>query len=169
MKIIKTSIEDVFLIKLNTFKDKRGEYFKIFNSPFFKKKKLNYKVKQISITTNNKIGTLRGFHYQLKPFDETKTIICFRGKTFENVIDLRPNSKTYKKIFSTYMDENKKHALYIPKGCAHAFLTLKKNTIVIYYSSNEYNKKFERQIKYNEKEFNFFWPIKPKYLSKKDK
>ncbi len=169
MKLIKTSIQGVFLIELNAFKDNRGEYLKIFNSPFFKKKKLNYTVKQISFTTNPKANTLRGFHYQIKPFEETKTIICFKGRTFENVVDLRPRSKTYKKTFSTYLDEKKRMALYIPKGCAHAFMTLKKNSVVVYYSSNEYNKKSEKQIKYNDNSFNFSWPSKPINISIKDK
>ena len=126
MKLIKTSIQGVFLIELNAFKDNRGEYLKIFNSPFFKKKKLNYTVKQISFTTNPKANTLRGFHYQIKPFEETKTIICFKGRTFENVVDLRPRSKTYKKTFSTYLDEKKKNGFVYTKRMCSRFYDPKK-------------------------------------------
>ena len=74
MKLIKTSIQGVFLIELNAFKDNFIEYLKIFNSPFFKKKKLNYTVKQISFTTNPKANTLRGSHDQIKPFSKQKQL-----------------------------------------------------------------------------------------------
>ena len=67
MKLIKTSIQELFLIELSTFKDNRGEYLKILTH-HFSRKKLNYTVKQISFTTNPKANTLRGFHCQIKPF-----------------------------------------------------------------------------------------------------
>ena len=66
------------------------------------------------------------------------------------------------------MDDKNNNSLIIPKGCANAFLTLADNTIVLYYTDNYYNKKFEKGIRYNDPTFNFKWPMKPKVISIKD-
>ena len=164
----KTKIKNVYIIKLKAFRDLRGQYLKIFDTEFFKKKKLNTCIKQISLTTNLKKGTLRGFHYQTKPYEEEKIIFCLRGKSQEVIVDLRKKSKTYKKNISIILG-NKFQGVYVPRGCAHAFLTLKKNTDIIYFSTGTYKKRFEKKINYKDKFFKFKWLIKPKILSNKDK
>jgi dTDP-4-dehydrorhamnose 3,5-epimerase len=84
------------------------------------------------------------------------------------ILDLRKNSKTYKKWLGRRLNETNKKLLIIPRGCAHGFLTLKKNTLVTYYVSNFYNPKMEKGIKYNDKSFKIKWPSKIRNISEKD-
>ena len=107
-------------------------------------------------------------HYQTKPFDESKLIHCYSGSIFDVIIDLRKNSSTYLKWESFLLTAKNKKLLFIPKGCAHGYLTTSDNTGVIYYVDNFYNPSYENVIKYNDKRFNIKWPIAIKRISKKD-
>jgi dTDP-4-dehydrorhamnose 3,5-epimerase len=165
----KQKIKGLILIKPEPFVDKRGLFRRIFCLKELKRKNLNFNIKQANISENKNIHTLRGFHYQEKPYGEDKIITCIQGEIHNIVIDMRKKSKTFMKWKSFCLNENNKFALLVPKGCANAYLTLKKKTWILYFHSQFYNKGFEKSIKYNDPKFNFDWPIKPKVISKKDK
>lgn len=169
MKFLKQSIKGVYLIKPNIYKDQRGLFRRHFCETEFYKHKLEKKVKQANVSINYKKGTLRGFHYQKKPFQEDKTMSCLKGEIYDIILDLRKKSKTYGKWLSFRLSEKNKYSVHIPKGCANAFLTLKNNTIVHYYCSELYNPRYEGLINYRDPIFKFKWPIKIKSISKKDK
>ena len=164
----KQKIKGLTLIKPEPFNDKRGLFIRIFCQNEFKKKKLNFEIKQSNISENKKIHTLRGFHYQENPYGEDKIITCIQGKIHNIVIDMRKKSKTYMQWKSFNLSENNRHSLLVPKGCANAYLTLKKKTWVLYFHSQFYKKGFEKSIKYNDPKFSLNWPYKPKVISKKD-
>ncbi len=171
MKFKKLSIEGLFLVTHNLFKDDRGMFgrefcFKKFNR--FLKYTPKLKVSQTNISFNKKSGTLRGFHYQIGSYAETKIITLYQGEIYDVVIDLRKKSKTYKKWQSIKINTNKIQSLIIPKGCANAFLTLKDNTIVHYITNKHYNQKFEKGIKYDDPKYKVKWPFRPKKISSKD-
>jgi dTDP-4-dehydrorhamnose 3,5-epimerase len=111
---------------------------------------------------------LRGFHYQIGKYSEIKIIKCLKGKIYDIIVDLRKKSPTYKKFICVRLDDKNDKSILFPKGCANAFLTLESNTLVIYYTNNYYNKSSERGLRYNDSNFNFNWPKKPKIISKKD-
>ena len=167
MKIIKTKIKDLFIIENKPFNDSRGSFTRLFCKKIIGKK-IKFTLKQSNISINKKKFTMRGFHYQVGNSSENKIIKCIKGKIFDTIVDLRKKSKTYKKYINIILDEEHDKAVLIPKGCANAFLTLKNDTIVLYYTDNYYNKKYERGIRYNDPSFNFKWPAKPKKISKKD-
>ena len=96
---------------------------------------MHFKIKQTNISENYKKYTLRGFHYQKKPYGEDKVISCIKGAIYNIVLDIRQNSKTYKKWQSFLLNEENKLNLILPKGCANAYLTLKDNTWILYYHS----------------------------------
>ena len=103
--MIKKKFELPKLIKLNNFKDKRGKLARIFCVNEFKKKGLNFSVKQINHVVVNKKGTIKGMHFQLQPFSEIKIVNVIKGKIFDVVIDVRKNSKnflSYKKFIFRY-------------------------------------------------------------------
>ena len=165
MKLLKTKIEGVYIIRNDPFYDERGSFTRTFCQKKIKKK---FEIKQSNLSVNKKKHTLRGFHYQIGKFSEQKLIKCIKGKIFDIVVDLRKKSKTYKKFISITLDDKNNNSLIIPKGCANAFLTLADDTIVLYYTDNYYNKKFEVGIRYNDPAFNFKWPMKPKIISIRD-
>ena len=122
MKLIKTNIENCYKILAEPSYDNRGFFSRIY---CIKELKLNFDIKQINISQNKKKGTLRGFHYQKIPSKEHKIISCIEGAIFNVTIDLRPNSKTYKKIYKTNLKSSDLISLHIPSGCANCFLTTK--------------------------------------------
>ncbi|EGP92877.1 dTDP-4-dehydrorhamnose 3,5-epimerase [Nitrosarchaeum koreense MY1] len=129
---------------------------------------LNSKLIQLSVSFNKKRGTLRGMHYQIAPYQETKLVRCNRGKIFDVIIDLRENSKTYRQWFGIEMDSNNKYMLYVPEGFAHGFQTLEDNTEVFYQISQEYMPEYARGKLWNDPIFNISWPIKSPIISDKD-
>ena len=162
------SIKGIYLISPKPYKDKRGLFSRHFCDKEFKKNKIEFKVRQSNISENKAIGTLRGFHHQKYPFQEGKILSCLNGKFYDIIVDLRKNSQTYKKWVSVTLSSENRKMLYVPKGCANAFMTLKEHTIIHYYCSQYYNPNYEQGIRFNDPIFKFKWPMKPKVISSKD-
>ena len=161
-------IKDLILISPQSYTDKRGLFRRIYCLNELKLKKINFKIKQANISENKNTQTLRGFHYQKFPYGEDKIITCVQGEIHNIVIDMRVDSKTYKKWQSFRLSEKNRLGLLVPKGCANAYLTLKKKTWVLYFHSQFYKPGYEKSIKYNDPKFDFDWPKKIKLISKKD-
>ena len=167
MKLIKTKISGVYIIKDNPFKDNRGVFTRVFCEKEIEKR-TKFKLKQSNLSFNKSKYTLRGFHYQIGKFAEKKILKCIKGKIYDIVVDLRKNSPTYKKYISIILDSKNNKSLLLPKGCANAFLTMTNNSIILYYTNKFYNKKFERGLRFNDPTFKFKWPKIPRIISKKD-
>ena len=114
MNLNKTGFTGVFLIEIEKLNDERGFFARTFDSNFFEENKLVSKFIQSSISHNVQKGTLRGMHYQVDPYAETKLISCTNGKIFDVLIDLRPDSKTFKKWQSFELDSKHYSSLYVP-------------------------------------------------------
>lgn len=170
MEIIKTDFQDLVIIKPQIFEDARGYFFESYN-----KQKLSDILGGIQFVQDNQSkstkGTIRGLHYQLAPFAQSKLIRVLEGKILDVVVDLRKHSPTYGKHFSIELcDENKKQ-LFIPQGFAHGFSVLSETAIVFYKTDNFYNPNSERGINYNDVELNIDWKINKEeaIVSTKDK
>jgi dTDP-4-dehydrorhamnose 3,5-epimerase len=168
MKFISQKINDLFLIIPDLHRDERGVFRRSFCKEIFEKNGVNFNSLQGNISENFNKHTLRGFHYQSSPSDESKIITCVTGALFNIVLDLRKKSKTYKQWSSLEIDSNKRQSIYVPAGCANAFLTLEDNTIVHYYMNDLYNPNTYKGIRYNDPSFSFKWPYEPKIISEKD-
>lgn len=169
MKIKRTKIKDLYIIKINKFIDNRGQFFRNYCEKELLKvgKK---KIVQSNISINKKKFTLRGFHYQKNPSKEGKFITCISGKLFNVTIDLRKKSKTFLKIVILEIDSKKKNLIFIPPGCANAFLTLEKNTIINYLMTDFF--KPNTYVRFNYKSAivkKVKWPAKPVVISNEDK
>ena len=114
------------------------------------------------------LGLLRGLHVQTTR-SQAKLITVTHGKIFDVAVDLRKNSKTFGKYFSTILSEKNCKSIYIPPGFAHGFCSLDKENYVVYNCTNYRNKQSELGILYNDKKLNIKWPVKKPILSKKDK
>lgn len=159
------SIEGVVLVEPPRFDDARG-----FFSPAVELTAFNQG--QIFRRVNNSLSlhshTLRGLHLQLPPASEAKLIRVISGSIWDVVLDLRAHSSTFGAHFGVEISSNNRKWLYIPKGCAHGFLTLAENTEVIYLSSADYRPDLERGIRWDDPHFKISWPVKPQHLSDKD-
>jgi dTDP-4-dehydrorhamnose 3,5-epimerase len=166
MLIKSTKFDRLFIINKNPFRDSRGSFVRDFCKK--KLKKLNFKIKQVNISFNKKKYTLRGFHYQKKPFEEDKIITCLSGAIINISIDLRKSSRTYLKIFKKKLSEKNNQSIHIPKGFANAYLTLMSNTKILYYMSQYYIPKKGLGIRYDDNFFSIKWPNTPRVISNKD-
>ncbi|QLH10215.1 dTDP-4-dehydrorhamnose 3,5-epimerase [Nitrosarchaeum sp. AC2] len=168
MKFINMEIEGCIIIEIEKKIDTRGFFARTWDREIFKKQNLNENLSQCSISFNNKKGTIRGIHFQIHPYSETKLVRCTRGSIFDVIIDLRTNSKTFKKWISVELSEENYKMIYMPEGVAHGFQTLENNTEVFYQMTQLYMPEFARGIRWNDPQFNITWPIKSPILSEKD-
>ena len=167
MKINKTFIEGLLIIEPQLFKDERGFFYESYN-----KKKLD-KIIKIAFVQDNESksnkGVVRGLHFQLPPFEQTKLVRCVSGKILDVAVDLRTNSKTYGMSFSVELSSENNKQLFVPKGFAHGFQALSEEAIVNYKVDNFYNPKSDSGIIWNDKDLSIDWnlDLKPN-LSVKD-
>lgn len=168
MKIRNTEIKDLKVITIKKIKDQRGIFFRNFCEkklkPITKRK-----IVQSNISINKKKFTLRGFHYQKNPSKEGKFITCVSGKIFNVTIDLKKKSKSYLKLVKVSISSKDNNIIYIPPGCANAFLTLEKNTIIHYLMTDFYKPETYERFNYKSKEIKIKWPAKPVVISLQDK
>jgi dTDP-4-dehydrorhamnose 3,5-epimerase len=162
------NIKGVYLVTPEPFSDERGSFMRNYCQKEFSNNGLDKDIKQANLSYNKSAYTLRGFHYQLEPFQEAKTMTCVDGEIYDVVLDLRKESDTYKKWFAATLNTQNRLSIHVPKGCANAFLTMKNNTLVHYYSSQIYSPEHERGVNFKDPSFNFEWPTEPLIISEKD-
>ena len=168
IEIIKTAIEGVVLLKPLVHSDTRGYFFEAYNKDLFSKKISDINFIQDNESQSN-FGVLRGIHFQKYPYQQSKLIRVVKGKIQDVAIDLRPDSKTYRKYVSIILDDKKKEQLFIPKGFGHAFLTLSKTAIISYKVDNFYNKQADSGIKYDDPSININWELNDNQIILSDK
>ena len=164
-----TCLNDVFVVDLEKREDERGFFARAWCKNEFKAHDIDSDIVQANISFNNKKGTLRGMHYQISPHEETKLIRCIRGGIYDLIVDLRPDSSTYKKSFGVELTQENRKMFVVPKGFAHGYLTLEENTEIFYQVSQFYAPGSERGIRWNDPALNLKWPeVGPLTLSEKD-
>jgi dTDP-4-dehydrorhamnose 3,5-epimerase len=164
-----TRLPGSYVVEIEKIEDERGFFTRTFDKNEFIKMKLDSEFIQSSISQNKKKGTIRGMHYQTKPYEESKIVRCVKGKIFDVIIDLRPNSKTFKEWLSVELSEDNYKMLYIPKGFAHGFQTLEDDTEIYYQISEQYSTKLSKGVKYDDETFEIKWPLEISVISEKDK
>ena len=169
MIIKKQKLDGVYLIESKPFEDKRGRFSRHFCKEEFNKFGINFEIKQTNISENRKSKTLRGFHFQIPPYAENKILSCMKGSIHDIVLDLRTKSKTYLKWQSFKLYDSNRFILYVPGGCANAYMTLTDNTLIFYCHSEFYKSSHYKSIRYNDPLFRFDWPFVPEVISDKDK
>ena len=164
-----TPLQDAWLIELDRAKDRRGWFARAFCADTFREKGLNSTIAQINISRSLEKYTLRGFHYQLPPAEEAKTVRCIRGRILDVIIDLRPHSPSRFGHYQVELSQQNHRALYVPEGFAHAFLSLEERCEVLYQVSHPYQPEREAGIRWNDPFFGISWPTQNPILSEKDR
>ncbi len=162
MKLIKTKIPDLLILKSQIFKDTRG-----FLKETFRNNVLN-KNFPFDVMSYSKKDVLRGLHFQSK-YSQAKLITVTHGKILDVAVDLRKKSKTFGKHFSIEISQNDDFSFFIPENFAHGFLCLSKSCTINYKCSNYRNPKYEKTLAWNDPNININWRIKKPILSDKDK
>jgi len=162
----KLFFDEVFLIKNQKFHDNRGLFFESFRKDILYKK-VNFEVVQENISISKK-NVIRGMHFQKFTYAQSKLIKVLKGQILDIFIDLRKNSKTYKKWFKYKLDSDKYEQIFIPKGFAHGFLALTNDVLVSYKVDHYYDPDSERSIAWNDPIIGIDWKITKPKLSNKD-
>ena len=149
--------------------DARGYFARTYCREEFRRHGVAFVPEQCSTSFNARRGTLRGMHYQAEPKGENKLVRCTRGRLFDVVLDLRPSSPSYMKTASQLLSPENGVQLYIPKGCAHGFLTLEADTEVEYMMEGLYDPAYGRGIRWNDPAFSIAWPEPPAVLADRDR
>lgn len=169
MKFHKTKFPGVMEIHLEPNPDERGFLARTWCQREFGDHGLNTRLVQCSISLNVRKGTLRGIHWQAAPFAEAKLVRCTAGAIYDVVLDLRPQSATFKQWFATELNAENRCSLYVPEGCAHGFLTLADNSEVLYYMSEFYHPEASRGVRWNDPAFGIIWPREVEVMSERDR
>ena len=162
MKVYKTKIKDLLVIKQKNNTDTRGSLRETFNKKILNKKFV------FEYCTTSKKNVLRGFHFQTK-YQQSKFVSVLKGKILDVVVDLRKKSRTFGKSFRIILSKKNAVSLFIPKGFAHAYFSYDSENIIYYKLDNFYQPGHESGIIYNDKQLKIKWPRQRIILSKKDK
>ena len=170
MEIIKTEIPDLLIIKPQIFEDERGYFFESYNHELFNNNGITYNFIQDNESKSSR-GVIRGLHYQLAPYSQTKLVRVIKGRVLDVAVDLRKGSPTFGKWHSVELSEKNKLQFLVPRGFAHGFAVLEDDTIFSYKCDNLYNKESERGINFNDKKLNIDWgfDLEKAIISVKDK
>lgn len=168
MRFKETKLKGAYVIELEIREDDRGFFARSFCMDEYAKLGLSNKVIQINNSLNKYKGTLRGMHYQISPKQEDKIVRCIKGAIYDVIIDLRPDSDTFCDWFGIELNETNRKSLFVPKGCAHGYISLVDDSEILYLVTENYSPEFERGIRWNDPKFDIKWPIKPIEISEKD-
>ncbi|MCH8903865.1 MAG: dTDP-4-dehydrorhamnose 3,5-epimerase [Bacteroidetes bacterium] len=170
MPFIDTPIVGLKIFEPKLFEDERGYFYESYNEKLFKENGIDVHFTQDNESKSSK-GVLRGLHYQLAPYSQSKLVRALQGEVQDVVVDMRKKSPTYGKSFSIILSSENHKQLFVPRGFAHGFYVLSETTTILYKIDNDYSRESESGVMYNDPTLNIEWAIKDDLLilSEKDK
>lgn len=169
MKFAATPLQGAVVISLEPIADARGHFARAFCAETFAQAGLVGDFKQANCSFSAKQGTIRGLHYQLPPSAEVKLVRCTRGAIYDVIIDLRPDSPSFRQWFGLNLTAEGYEMLYVPQGCAHGFMALTDNAELSYLVSVGHDPLQERGLRHDDPAVDVRWPLPPTEISDKDR
>jgi dTDP-4-dehydrorhamnose 3,5-epimerase len=169
MKFFETKLKGAFIVEPELREDARGFFCRTWCQREFEAYGLNARLVQCDRSFSKRKGTLRGMHYQVKPFEEAKLVRCTMGAIYDVILDLRPTSLTFRQWVPVVLKADDHRMLYIPEGIAHGFQTLEDTSEVFYQMSEFYHSESARGVRWNDPAFGIEWPIANPIISDKDR
>ncbi|MGA9660039.1 MAG: dTDP-4-dehydrorhamnose 3,5-epimerase [Asticcacaulis sp.] len=165
------SIDGPVLIYPKILTDERGFFMESFKSDWFREHVADVTFVQDNHSLSRDIGTIRGLHYQTEPHAQCKLVRCLKGAIFDVVVDIRPQSPTFRQWVGETLTAEKGEQLWVPTGFAHGFCTLEPDTEVFYKVTDIYSPAHDAGIAFDDPEIGIDWPVNMKkvVLSDKDK
>jgi dTDP-4-dehydrorhamnose 3,5-epimerase len=168
MKFVETKLAGAYRIELEPHRDDRGFFSRSWCEDEAAKHGLEARMVQSNVSLNVKKGTLRGLHFQLSPHEEIKLVRCTRGRIWDVMVDLRPESPTYQQWYGAELTEENHSMLYVPRRFAHGFITLTDGAEVFYQVSARYSRECASGALWNDPAFAIEWPLEPSVISAAD-
>ena len=169
MKLKETRLAGAYIIEMEPIEDERGFFARSWCQKEFREYGLNSNLVQCNVSFNRKKGTVRGMHYQVPPHEEAKLVRCTMGAIYDVIIDIGPESPTFKQWMAVELTGENRRMLYIPEGMAHGFQTLEDKTEVFYQMSEFYYPELARGVRWDDTAFRIEWPLNPLAISPRDR
>jgi dTDP-4-dehydrorhamnose 3,5-epimerase len=168
VKFTEAPLKGAFVTESERQIDNRGFFARTFCVDEFAAHGLSAPVSQASLSYNEKMGTLRGMHFQAAPYNETKLVRCTAGAIYDVIVDLRSESETFLRWFAVELSAENHMSLFIPEGFAHGFQTLRDRSEVHYQISPAYHRDSSRGFAWNDERIAIDWPIQVTAISDRD-
>jgi dTDP-4-dehydrorhamnose 3,5-epimerase len=168
MKFTPAPLSGACVVDIEPRVDDRGFFARAFCAREFATAGLETAFVQANNTLTRRMGTVRGFHYQLPPAAEVKLVRCVRGAVYDVIVDIRPDSATFQQWFGAELTQDNRRMMYVPRGFAHGFMALTDDAELNYMVSAFYDPAAERGLRYNDPAFTVVWPFEMTDISAKD-
>ena len=157
-----------WLIEPELISDERGSFARTWCAAEFEERGLNSRLVQCNISTNRLRGTVRGMHFQREPHAEAKLVRCTRGAICDVIVDLRPDSPTFRRWIAQELSADNHRLFYIPEGFAHGFQTLTDDAEVFYQMSREFVPGAASGVRWDDPALRIDWPLPISIISERD-
>jgi dTDP-4-dehydrorhamnose 3,5-epimerase len=161
MRFTETELPGVWLVESDIFEDERGAFIRAWVAEELEAHGLEAHYVQGAIATNRHRGTIRGLHYQAAPHEQAKLIRSIRGRVFDVVVDLRPDSPTRRQWIGVELDSATQTMIFLPRGVAHGYQTLTDDAEVFYLASTPYAPESQRGLRWDDPAVGIDWPLGP--------
>jgi dTDP-4-dehydrorhamnose 3,5-epimerase len=168
LRFSELSLQGAYLVEIEPRADERGFFARTFCEAEFAAVGLVNYFPQASVSYNKRRGTVRGMHFQASPHEETKLVRCLAGAVYDVIVDLRPNSPTYRRSVGVELSAKNRSALYIPKGFAHGFQSLLDDSELLYMIDVGYVADAARGVRWNDPSISVRWPNPIEVIADKD-
>jgi dTDP-4-dehydrorhamnose 3,5-epimerase len=169
MIFTRCAVHDACLIEPTPHSDFRGRFMRAWCTKEFEQNGIIFTPLQANIGFSHTRGTIRGMHYQTSPADEAKLVRCTHGSMFDVVLDLRPDSPTYRSWYGTTLSAENGQMLVIPEGCAHGCQSLEDDTEFFYMASALYSPDHATGVRHDDPAFSIAWPLPVTVISDQDR
>ena len=168
MQFTASRIPGTWVIDITPIRDQRGFFAMTWLPDELRRRGMDPAVAQCNLAFNHKRGTLRGMHFQAAPHGQAKIVRATRGALLDVIVDLRPDSPTWRQWESFELTADNRRMLYIPPGLAHGYLTLTDDAEMFYQASTPWAPQAEAGVRWNDPAFGIKWPFEPTVISAKD-
>jgi dTDP-4-dehydrorhamnose 3,5-epimerase len=168
MRAVLTKLPGVIIVEPEVFSDQRGWFMETYSIKKMEAIGIKAAFVQDNQSFSAKKGTVRGLHFQREPHAQAKLVRCTRGAVFDIAVDLRQGSPSFARWTGVELNESNRRMLYIPKGFAHGFVTLRDDTEVQYKVDDHYHRESEGGIRYDDQDLGIDWKVEEALLSDKD-
>jgi dTDP-4-dehydrorhamnose 3,5-epimerase len=164
-----TTLPGAYVIEPERINDHRGFFARVWCKKELQQHGLNGDLAQSNIGFSHRKGTVRGLHFQRFPYAESKIVRCTRGAIFDVIVDLRPESSTYKCWFGVELSDENRKMIYVPEGMAQGYLTLRDDTEINYHTSQFFNPEAATGVRFDDPVLAIQWPLAASVVSEQDR
>jgi dTDP-4-dehydrorhamnose 3,5-epimerase len=169
VRFLPTEVEGAYVVELEPIEDERGLFARAWCAREFSENGLETAFVQENVGFSGRAGTLRGLHFQRAPHDEVKLVRCTAGAVWDVAVDLRDDSPTYRRSTGVELSAAARNMLYVPRGCAHGYLTLTDDAETRYLTSQYYAPDAASGVRYDDPALDIPWPADVVVASEADR